>query len=264
MYLFFLLILIIILSSIYIFNRNETFVIKPRNSMNCMENYFDMVVCICLPERKLHMTRVFQKWGFTNVIFFDAYLKKDYDHNYFINKGFLSPNFNSYLNVGRICCHYSALSVYKKFLNSSAESLLVFEDDIKDSTYDSLEDFNAKISPIIKTIPKDWEYLNFSKCYDFCTYNTSIQNKYWTIPVRPLCRTAIAIKKTTAKIILKETQPMVNQPGDKMIGSLIQNKKFKAYSTKNSCFYQHREQFGSTLFNNSKTNPPMCSSSYVK
>ena len=47
----------------------ETFVIHSIKPINCMENYFDMIVCICLPERKVHMTRVFKKWGFTRVIF---------------------------------------------------------------------------------------------------------------------------------------------------------------------------------------------------
>ena len=99
--------------------------------------------------------------GFYSCDFFDAYLKKDYDHDYFINKGFLAPKFNSYLNVGRICCHYSALSVYQKFVKSSAQSLLVFEDDLKESTYESLEHFNAKMSPIIKSIPKRLAILEF-------------------------------------------------------------------------------------------------------
>ena len=249
------LILSIVVFYIYFFH-HENFIIK--SSSNCMEKYFDMIVCICLPERKTHMKNVFSKWGFKNVLFFDPYLKNHYSHEYFIKKGFLSPNYHSYLNVGRICCHYSAISVYKQFLRSSANTLLVFEDDLKESTYDSPEDFNNAMCPVIDAIPNDWEYLNFSKCYDSCAYNTSIQNKYWNIPIRPLCRTAIALKKQAAKIIVDETQPMNTQPGDKMIGNLIKNKKFKAYATKNLCFYQHREQFGSNLQNNSKTNPPMC------
>ena len=52
---------------------------------------------------------------------------------------------------------------------------------------------------------------------------------------------------------------MSDEPGDKMIAKLINDKRFKAYATKNLYFFQHREMFGSTLENVHKTNPPKCS-----
>jgi GR25 family glycosyltransferase involved in LPS biosynthesis len=122
-----------------------------------------MIVCICVPERKEHMTKTFRQWGIKNVTFFDAYLKKDYTHQHFINIGFLNKDYNDYLNLGRICCHYSALSVYKSFLNSSSERLLVFEDDLRTDTYKNVEHFNSILTPVLQTIPDNWDYLNFSK-----------------------------------------------------------------------------------------------------
>ena len=224
-----------------------------------MNSYFDQIVCICLPERKNHMRDTFNQWGLYNVTFFDAFQKKKYSHQYFIDKKFLVPNYDEYLNLGRVCCHYSATRVYKKFLESSANNILIFEDDLKRDTFKSPRDFHTKMMPIIKTIPKDWDYLNFSKCYDTCKQNKEIDNPYWNIPVRPLCRTAIALNKKAAKIILSETIPMTSVPGDRMIALLIKNtKKFKAYATKEVTFFQHREKFGTNLNNNVKTNPPKC------
>ena len=162
---------------------------------NCLDNYFDMIVCICIPERKSHMKRTFKQWGINNVEFFDAYVKDKYTHDFFIKKKFISPQYGSGLNTGRICCHYSAIQVYKKFIHSKANRLLVFEDDLNTSSYVSPNHFNQVLEPFIKNIPNDWEYLNFSKCADHCFKNKEINNSYWNIPYRPLCRTAIALKK---------------------------------------------------------------------
>lgn len=225
---------------------------------NCLNSYFDMIVCICLPERKEHMKKTFKQWGLTKVEFFDAYLKKDYTHQDFINMNFLRPNYSDYLNLGRVCCHYSATAVYRKFLNSSAKNVLVFEDDLNKNTFNSKKEFNHATCPLIKSIPKDWDYLNFSKCHDLCSKTEEINNPYWSIPARPLCRTAIALNKKAARIILNETIPMSQEPGDKMIGALIRKKRFKAYATKDITFFQHREKFGSTLNNTAPTNPRKC------
>ena len=233
------------------------------NDQNCIDNYFDMIVCICVPDRKQHMMETFKQWGIKNVTFFDAYLKSEYTFQHFIDIGFLHKDHTDYLNLGRICCHYSALSVYKSFLNSSAQNILIFEDDLRKDTYRDVIHFNSILRPILSEVPRDWEYLNFSKCYDFCTQNTDISNPFWSIPVRPLCRTAIALTRKSAKIIIENTAQMKEQPGDKMIGQLIRDKKFKAYSTKDITFYQHREQFGSNLGNTLNGNPRMCTD-YIK
>tara|TARA_Y100000389_G_scaffold204989_1_gene261704 strand:+ start:17473 stop:18219 length:747 start_codon:yes stop_codon:yes gene_type:complete len=228
-----------------------------QNSENCLDNYFDMIVCICIPERKKHMQKTFKKWGIKTVRFFDAFLKKDYTHADFIKMGFLTENYSDYLNIGRICCHYSATNVYKEFLNSKAQSILIFEDDLNKSTFRNVNDLNTYLGPVLAGIPNDWEYLNFSKCHDFCKKNKPV-NKFWSIPNRPLCRTAIALKKRAASIIVAETSPMTAAPGDRMIGNLIKDRRFKAYSTTNIVFRQHREKFGSNLGNNAPTNPQMC------
>lgn len=258
----FVTILIFYHKNIDIFGNNKNSIEITPYTQNCVDGYFDMIVCICIPERKQHMLETFKQWGIKNVSFFNAYLKKDYNHQRFIDIGFLDPNYDSYLNVGRICCHYSAISVYTSFVNSEANTLLVFEDDLRKDTYENLTDFNNSLCPVLKHIPQDWEYLNFSKCYDLCSKNEEIGNPYWNIPVRPLCRTAIALKKKAAGIILNKTIPMKNDPGDRTIGNLVKNKSFKAYATKNVIFFQHKEKFGTTLDNNEKTNPRMCVSSF--
>lgn len=253
-----LLLILMVVSITLSYSKNSTSITRTFFTKNCLNDYFDMIVCICLPERKEHMKSVFKQWGVTKVEFFDAFLKKNYEHEDFINMGFLKQDYSDYLNLGRICCHFSATAVYKKFLASSAKSILIFEDDIHKDTYKTKMEFNSGVCPLIQSIPEDWEYLNFSKCHDICGRNGNISNNYWTIPYRPLCRTAIALKKKAAQIIVDETIPMSQKPGDKMIGELIQKGKFKAYATKDITFFQHREKFGSTLNNLAPTNPPKC------
>tara|TARA_Y100000389_G_scaffold199993_1_gene239528 strand:- start:1068 stop:1913 length:846 start_codon:yes stop_codon:yes gene_type:complete len=227
---------------------------------NCFNEYFDMIACICIPERKKHMINVFNKLGIKNVIFHDATLKNNHTPEEFIQNNFLDVNYDSQvLNMGRICCHYSAMTIYKKFLESDAKNIIIFEDDIRIDTYTSKQDFNYILQPVLEYIPTDWEYLNFSKCHDYCFQNIILPNNpFWSIPKRPLCRTAIALTKKAAKLILQECSPMIDKPGDRMIAELITNNMLKAYSTKQIFFYQHREMFGSNLQNRHPTNPPMC------
>ena len=59
------------------------------HSTNCFDSYFDKVVCICLPERKAHMNKVFEAWGLRKVEYFDAFLRTQYTHEDFIKNGFL-------------------------------------------------------------------------------------------------------------------------------------------------------------------------------
>ncbi len=238
---------------------NLTLALPNLTTTNCLDSFFDSIVCICLPERKNYMISVFKQWNIRKVTFFDAFLRTNYTHQDFIDNNFITEYYNPRLNLGRICCHYSAMTVYQNFLNSNHESIFIFEDDLYKDTYLSVEHFNLVLEPVLQNVPKNWQYLNFSKCHDYCFQNYKIENnKYWTIPKRPLCRSAIALKKNAAKMIVNETQPMSDMPGDKMISNLITEKRFNAYATKNLYFYQYRERFGSTLDNVHKTNPPKC------
>ena len=251
-----LIIIIIISTNLFIkkesFTNNITIFEK-----NCIDTYFDKIVCIVMPNRKLHMKNTFLQWGIKNVEYFDAINKSEYTHQSFINNNLLSSNYSSYLNLGRICCHVSALLVYQNFINSDAQNIIIFEDDLYKDEYKNMSDFNKKIKPYLLNIPSNWNYLNFGKCSDYC--NLSINtNKYWSIPARPLCRTAIALTKTAAKSIVKYTSFMQQKSGDHMISDLIQDKKFIAYSSNKQLFKQDRPQFGSNLNNNNLNSLTMC------
>tara|TARA_Y100000389_G_scaffold188007_1_gene210020 strand:- start:2365 stop:2730 length:366 start_codon:yes stop_codon:yes gene_type:complete len=82
-----------------------------------------------------------------------------------------------------------------------------------------------------------------------------IENEFWSIPNRPLCRTAIALKKDAAEIIINKTSKMKDTPGDRMIANLISRNMFKSYSTKKMMFSQNREKFGSHLGNSFSHRP---------
>lgn len=247
---------------IIISNSNEFYIKESlTNSIfvrnNCIDNYFDKIVCIVMPNRKPHMQDTFRQWGIRKVEFFNAIDKSNYTHQNFIDQKILSQNYNPYLNLGRICCHLSALTVYKNFLYSNATNILIFEDDLYKNEYKNISEFNNKIQPYLENIPHDWEYLNFGKCSDFCNLSIT-KNNYWTIPARPLCRTAIALTKKAAKSIIKHTSFMHKKPGDVMISDLIKNKMFIAYSSNAQLFKQDRQNFGSNLENYNITHLKMC------
>lgn len=250
------LIITIILSKIS-YTQRETFdsFIFPSN--NCIDAYFDKVVCIVMPNRKSHMQETFSQWGITKVEFFDAIDKSKYTHADFISKNLLSSAYSPYLNLGRICCHVSALTVYNNFMHSNAKNILIFEDDLYKDEYKNKSEFNNKIQPYLESIPMNWDYLNLGKCSDYCNLSGEL-NDYWSIPFRPLCRTAIALSKHAAKSILLNTSFMKEIPGDVMISELIKRKMFKAYSSNTQLFKQDRRNFGSHLENDNIDSLTMC------
>ena len=256
-YFIFICLIIIIIYNYNYFNLKESLTSNILSPNNCIDNYFDKIVCITMPNRKAHMQNTFKKWGISKIEFFDAIDKSKYTHQDFIDQKILSRYFHPYLNLGRICCHLSALTVYNNFIQSDAKNIFIFEDDLDINQYKNISDFNEQIQPYIQNIPDDWEYLNFGKCSDYC--KLSIQkNNYWSIPARPLCRTAIALKKKAAKSIIKHTSFMKKYPGDIMISNLIKNKMFVAYSSNTQLFKQDRQTFGSNLENHNIVHLKMC------
>lgn len=243
--------IITIISSKISYIQRESFNSFVFPETNCIDTYFDTVVCIVMPSRKSHMKETFSQWGVTNVEFFDAIDKSKYTHADFIDKELLSSSYSPYLNLGRICCHISALTVYNNFLHSNAKNILIFEDDLYKDEYKNKSEFNNKIQPYLENIPMNWDYLNLGKCFDYCNLSGEV-NDYWSVPVRPLCRTAIALNKYAAKSILENTSFMKEMPGDVMISELIKKKKFKAYSSNTQLFKQDRPNFGSHSQNDNK------------
>ena len=202
------------------------------------------------------MERLMNKWNIKAHIH-PAYMKDRIDKEQLIREGFISPHCS--LNDGRICCHYSHMQVLKDFLDDpNAQSVLVFEDDMGNA-YRDAEHLNKTLEPYLKTIPQGWNYLNLGTCWELCKYNKRTNTPYWQKSYRPLCRNAIAFSKSGASTVYNMCRPMIDKPGDNMIGNLITSGHLSnAYNTPKQLFSQNRQEWGTNLGNEHMA-PPQCS-----
>ena len=69
------------------------------------------------------------------------------------------------VNDGELACTISHMSALANFLNSSKDSVLIFEDDIKQEGKASVP---SKFTTTMQNVPEDWEFINFGRCWDEC------------------------------------------------------------------------------------------------
>ena len=149
-------------------------------------------------------------------------------------------------NINKIACHLSHMKTLEKFLDSKNNICLILEDDIK---MKDKENTLQHLKNILKHLPKDWEYINLGRCWDYCDQDEKI-NEYIIKSKRALCRHAYIVNKKGAKKILDYCLPMKNYPGDVHYVEIINKKLLNGYSSKKSVFFQNRQELGSYLGNN--------------
>ena len=212
-------------------------------SKNWINSFFDVVYIITIPKR-LKNAEAFSKNLNIEPIIIDAVLKDSLERRKLLDEQKIT--YDNSLYYGRIACHLSHMKTLAYFLKSDYKTCLIFEDDIiieKDAEY-----YHAKIDSIMKSMPTDWDIINFGPCWDVCRnmvkINDDISKSY-----EPHCRHAYSVTRKGAEIILQYAIPMKNMNGDKIIGELIKNNKLICYSTTPPLFVQNRVKFKSELGN---------------
>lgn len=186
----------------------------PKDSLN---NYFHSIYVITLPKRVQYIKETFKVMNI-GYIQFDAIQGNTLNKQDLIKLGKLSPN-NKMKTINEIACSLSHLSIIQNFINNANDNstILIFEDDIiQDTTH--LE----KVKNVMKNIPSDWDFLNFSRCWDNCGKDKKINN-YVVKSERALCGSAYALTKKGALKILKYAYPIFD-PIDIYFVSLQYNK----------------------------------------
>ena len=236
-------IIILLIFILYLNNFTDNF---SNNFVHPINKYFDSVNVISVPKRKKYMTNIMKLFNIdANII--DATLVKDIDYNELINNNFVSIDYYKGKNKGRIACHLSQIKLIKNFLNSSDDTIFIFEDDISIGVPNNYKNI---IEDSMKNIPNDWDIVFFGRCWDNCKEMKKISNNLYQV-FRPLCRHAYGLSKKGAGKILKYTTPMVNN-GDEMYKENIQNGNIIAYAIHPSIFSQNRVKLGSNLGNDIK------------
>jgi GR25 family glycosyltransferase involved in LPS biosynthesis len=164
---------------------------------------FDIVYVIALPQRISYITNVMNKMGIKFVLF-PAIHKDNIDIKTLLANGTMNIP-NTFHNKSDICCSLSHLSVVKNFFNDTRyKTACIFEDDVVLDT-----EYEKKLSENIKDLPKDWEFFNMGRCWSDCYIDKKIGSVASSI--RMLCTHSYAITKNGAKKILKKAYPMYNQ-----------------------------------------------------
>ena len=212
-----------------------------------------------------------------NIGVYVLYVEKREEHiRKTINKLFLNPNFVkgpdknllnieklqkklflsnewkskvSKFNLGRVACHLGHTTILKKFLETTLDYALIFEDDIH-ININSYNEIRNKVKHILNNIPSDADIIYLSYCFEKCN-NLKRYDDIFDISIKPLCRHMYLVSRKGANIIIDKTLPMY-KPGDNMISDLVLTKELKSYSVNQNFFnvIQDKETFGSNLNNN--------------
>lgn len=202
-------------------------------TVKSLNNLFGSVSVITLPKRKEYVKKIMRDMKIS-VDIFDAILGKDLDKNVLIKNKILKSD--STLKTNEIACALSHISVIKRFYDSSEkDTLFVFEDDIELN-----KDYYDKIANVMKTVPDDWEYIQFGHCWNNCLTMKKVEGTdYLYISSNPLCGHSYALNKKGAKKILDDVneQGLGNDPMDVVIVKLM-NKGLKLYTVYPRVFNQ--------------------------
>ena len=184
-----------------------------------LNDYFHSVYVITLPKRVTYVKNTFYQMNIKYVQY-DAILGDRLNIDDLINSGKLSPK-NKLKHINEIACYLSHIAVIQKFYDQSLyddSSIMIFEDDI---VYDP--DYLGKVKSVMESLPKNWEFINFGRCYDNCSETKKV-NEFVGVSTRALCLHSYGLNKKGAKKILDHCFPIIN-PIDVLIVSLSKSDK---------------------------------------
>lgn len=232
--------IIVLILFLFYFNESDNF---SNSGIHPLNKYFDSVNVVTVPKRKRRIINIMKKFGI-NVNIINATLVNNINYEKLVKNNFVSSNFLSNKNKGRIACHYSQIKLLQDFIKSNDNTIFIFEDDISlnvPKKYKNIIDKN------MGSIPNDWDIVYFGRCWDNCSKMEYIQNKLYKV-FSPKCRHAYGLTKKGAMKILKYTLPMTNN-GDNMYSNNIKNGNIIAYAIHPCIFNQNREYLGSNIGN---------------
>ena len=207
-----------------------------------LTEHFDIVCCICLPNRRAHMEEFFTKMEcaplWINPVMKDTISTSD--SSIVVN--------NANLGKGRIACHLSHIKALRTLLEEPfAQTILVFEDDLRMPSSKQLRTMRTALKEGMNEIPSTWEAFYLGKCWEACFFNQNVGT--WVTRTRSaMCRHALAFSRTGAQKVIQNTLPM-RMAGDRMIESMLQEGTLEGYSMRRPLFHQNRSKWGSTLGN---------------
>jgi GR25 family glycosyltransferase involved in LPS biosynthesis len=246
-----LLIILIVIVLIFIFKINNKFKMnnkfKINNKFNSLNNYFDVIYVITIPERYKYIKEIMDSLNI-HPIYFKAILKNNIDIDKYKREKFITDDHK--VSTGQIACHHSHLEIINKFLDTNKYNCLIFEDDLMKPINKFL--INKIIKNAMNSIPKEYDILYLGKCWATCKDNIKINNNLYKIQLNNsiLCRHAYSITRKGAMKIKEIALPLSNKGGDNILSKYIRNGYLNSYYIYPSVFFQNRSTIESKLNHN--------------
>ena len=156
-----------------------------------------------------------------------------------------APKDVAHVNDGELACTISHMSALSNFLNSSKDSVLIFEDDIKQEGNASVP---SKFTTTMQNVPEDWEFINFGRCWDECENDVKVAPGV-IVPTRPMCSHAYSVSRPGAEKIMKACGSPISleHTYDTCIAHLVETKSLVSYAPSKALWWQDRNKFSSEL-----------------
>lgn len=198
-----------------------------------------------IKKREEYIKNIMKNFSF-NVNYVLGPNKNKFNIDDLIKNNIITKKYSKRTNTGKVACHLGHMSILKRFLKSSKEYAIIFEDDINIDNY--LETEN-NIRKILNNLPEDFDIIYLDYCWSNCKKQNDY-DEYFKNSNHTLCRHFYLVSRDGASKILKETMPMYDN-GDLMYLDLVDNNKLVSYDVKPEIFKvkQNREQLGSELSN---------------
>lgn len=175
---------------------------QPELSLN---TFFPYIRVITLPKRSRYVHDTF---GIRKIEYmtFPAVMGNTLDRQSLIRQGILAPK-HDFKSNNEIACTLSHLRVLEEFVMDPAhDRILIFEDDVAFDT-GSPDGGLVQMKQTMEDVPKDWEFINFGRCYDNCKSGTPVTNAV-SIPDNALCAHSYGVTKEGARKILRSAYPI--------------------------------------------------------
>jgi len=209
------------------------------NSSDRLSDIFDDCYLIALPERKDNALKALSSFDVypKNI---DAVWKGDLDYDGLIDENIIEPT--KYTEkLGTVGCYLSHIKTLQTFLNSMAQTAVIFEDDIEKCT-NKLR-YQRRLTSLISelgNIPDNLDILFLGFCHIDCKNLKFVSNQI-VKNGHPHCTHAYVVTRNSARIILENAFPM-SIPIDHLYKKLSFNKTLNTCTVFPGLFEQNRQE----------------------
>eukprot|EP00484_Ammonia_sp_Unknown_P017071 CAMPEP_0197025292 /NCGR_PEP_ID=MMETSP1384-20130603/5678_1 /TAXON_ID=29189 /ORGANISM="Ammonia sp." /LENGTH=404 /DNA_ID=CAMNT_0042453809 /DNA_START=85 /DNA_END=1299 /DNA_ORIENTATION=+ len=195
-----------------------------------------------------------------HVSYVNAINKDTLDRSQLVENDVIAENIRNY-KPGRVACVLSHKSAMEHFLNDEdAKYALILEDDVMLNPYLDYKP-EVYINKLLELVPNDWNFINFGRCWDWCSSTTPLDADGLLLDSQnPLCTHVYAVTKEGAQRIVKDILPLSLLNIDQIIARKIRSKELTGYASAMPILLQNKKELGSLAAPNSNIPYNLCAS----